>query len=211
MTETILKLVHDYGYFVLIGFNSVERLGIPLPAGIATTFAYAFSFMGRLNLIIVLLISTAIPLIFSLISYNIGRKHKVKAIDSRKMNKLKNFYEHHAGITIILSQLQAPARSYIGFLAGDTNYDLKKYIIASLIGVGVGILEGTFYGMIISKNFNNLNTTLSNLSRIGPIVILAFIAVYIINKKHILTKFFHYIHHKEHRLVVWLRHEGNIL
>ena len=157
----IIPLLWEIGIFIAIFAESIPFIGGFIPGGIIVLFLGGlFSRFGYLNigvtLIVCFLASYSIDLFGYYLGKNKGRKliHKYAKyflIKRELVNKISALLRKHPTRISIISKFNPATRSIIGFTAGVSHVNFKKYRKVSMISsaswvivfVGIGYLFGT--------------------------------------------------------------------
>ncbi|QCE33023.1 DedA family protein [Acetobacteraceae bacterium] len=142
----------NYGYLVVGIIIFLESIGLPLPA---ETLVIAISLYAAithsLNIFIIALLTILATIFGNIIGYFIGKKigHVVlknfgKYIGLNEDRLLIGRYlcHHWGGITIVFSRYFALLRLVASLIAGALHMNLRRFLIADIIG---GVLWGLTY------------------------------------------------------------------
>lgn len=169
----LAEIIATYGaltYVILfaIVFAETGFVFTPFLPGDSLLFAAgAFSAIGSLNIVILLLLLWVAAFLGDTVNYWIGRFFGQKIIDNKKIpinkehiDKTQRFYDKHGGKTIFLARFVPIIRTFAPFVAGIGKMDYKKFVSYNATGGFVWVfgftLLGHFFGNIpsIKENFS---------------------------------------------------------
>ena len=177
----IISLIGYFGVFILM---MLESTMIPIPAEAVMPFAGFLAAMGKMNIILIIIISTLASLCGSLISYWIGHKYSDKVIrrfgkylmlDESHLLKAENYFRKHGGKTIFIARFIPGIRHVISIPAGVGKMSLKKFCLFTAIGAGLWNSFLLLLGYILQKNWEVIYSYTEILDMVVIFFIVAFI------------------------------------
>lgn len=167
--EFIVKNFGPLTYIILffIIFMETGFVITPFLPGDSIIFAVgAFSALGYFNIIPVYILLFFAAVLGDSLNYWIGHKigpvvfeKETKFIKKKYLDRTKDFYEKHGGITIILARFIPIIRTFAPFVAGVGIMNYKKFITFNIIGgflwISLFLFLGYFFGniQIVKDNF----------------------------------------------------------
>lgn len=167
------QLISTYGVFVyailfVIVFVETGLVITPFLPGDSLLFAAgAFSALGSLNLISVLLLLCLAAVFGDTVNYWIGHFFGEKIIANKRIpinqnhiDETQKFFDKHGGKTIVLARFVPIVRTFAPFVAGIGKMSYSKFISFNIIGgiswVLLFTLTGYFFGNIpmVKHNFS---------------------------------------------------------
>ncbi|MBI5059238.1 DedA family protein [candidate division KSB1 bacterium] len=167
------QVISDYGtltYLILfiIIFCETGLVVTPFLPGDSLLFAAgAFAALGSLELMLLLLILYAAPILGDSTNYWIGRFVGPRVFSSNSrwlrreyLDKTHAFYETHGGKTVIIARFMPIFRTFAPFVAGIGKMNYAKFLSFSVGGtvlwISVCVLAGYFFGNIpiVKRNFS---------------------------------------------------------
>lgn len=143
LSELFTGIIASTGYFGIFILMMLESMVAPVPSELVMPFAGFLVADGKLNLWLVVLVSTLASITGSLISYFIaffGEKElihklgKFVLLDKEELAWTQRWFERRGSITILISRFIPVIRHLISFPAGLARMDLKKFILFTALG-----------------------------------------------------------------------------
>ncbi|MEK7566826.1 MAG: DedA family protein [Patescibacteria group bacterium] len=179
------EIIVRYGmlsYVVLFAIIFAETgfVFTPFLPGDSLLFAAgAFSAIGSLNIVVLLLLLWAAAFLGDMANYWIGHYFGQKMVDNpripinqKHIDTTQRFYDKHGGKTIFLARFMPIIRTFAPFVAGIGKMDYKKFISYNAGGGFVWVFGFTLLGYF----FGNLPSVKENFS----VVIIAIIILSVI-------------------------------
>lgn len=149
-------------YLVLFAIVFAEIGIFPLfflPGNPLIFIAGSFCKLGALNLELTLLTLISAIILGNLTTYQIGKifGHKISNSQSpwaskEALKRTKKFYHKYGQLTLMISPFVAMIRTFAPLLAGVSEMEYKKYLIASTIGavlwIGILVTAGYYFSSI---------------------------------------------------------------
>lgn len=183
------EVISTYGtatYLLLFGIIFAETGFVltPFLPGDSLLFAAgAFSGLGSLNLIVLLVLLTTAAILGDTVNYWIGHFFGEKMIanpkipiEQKHIDKTNAFFAKYGGKTIILARFVPIVRTFAPFVAGVGQMNYQRFFLFNVAGgvlwCGIFILSGFFFGNIpaIKENFSLVVIAIIILS-VAPMVL----------------------------------------
>jgi undecaprenyl-diphosphatase len=143
MTETIGRLVADYGYLIVALFIAGEGLAIPFPTDTTLVTAAALAAHGRLSLAAVFLVATAAATIGSTAAFVIGRRggdffeRHSRRVHPRVLTRTRAFFDRHGAAAVLSGRFIPFARMLIAPMAGLSSMSLARFTVFNVCGAAL--------------------------------------------------------------------------
>src|SRR3989338_1196917 len=143
LSELFTGIIASTGYFGIFILMVLESMVAPVPSELVMPFAGFLVADGKLNLWLVIIISTIASVTGSLISYFIayfGGKElihkfgKFVLLDKDELEWTERWFQKRGSITILISRFIPVVRHLISLPAGLARMDLKRFIFFTTIG-----------------------------------------------------------------------------
>lgn len=173
MLEAIIFYITTYissnlGHFFVFLFMTIESSFIPFPSEIVMIPAGTLSFLGHLNIYLVIFLGTLGSVVGALINYFIGyyfgRKYllknkKIFFINLSHLRKTEHFFKKYGKSATFFARLIPVVRQYISLPAGFSKMNLKDFILYTFLGSFIWVsflaIIGFRLGDEISKSVVN--------------------------------------------------------
>lgn len=173
MLEEIIFYITTYissnlGHFFVFLFMTIESSFIPFPSEIVMIPAGTLSFLGHLNIYLVIFLGTLGSVVGALINYFIGfyfgRKYllknkKIFFINLSHLRKTEHFFKKYGKSATFFARLIPVVRQYISLPAGFSKMNLKDFILYTFLGSFIWVsflaIIGFRLGDEISKSVVN--------------------------------------------------------
>ncbi len=122
---------------------TLESADIPIPSEITLLFAGFLAYIGRFDIVSVILVASLGNLLGSLVNYWVAYRYQHQAItflekwhlmSREEMARASHWFETRGLIAVFLGRLFPVIRTFISFPAGMFKVDLKHFIILTFIG-----------------------------------------------------------------------------
>ncbi len=159
----IVDVIHKLGYVGIILFMALESSFVPFPSEIVVAPAGYLAYLGKMNIVLVIISGIIGSILGSLVNYWIanrfGRDFLLKYakyffINKEKFDKFDKFFNTHGEITTFVGRLIPVVRQYISFPAGLVRMDLKKFILYTGLGAAIWCTILAFVGYFVGDNIN---------------------------------------------------------
>jgi membrane protein DedA with SNARE-associated domain len=191
LTEVATGLVQSLGYGGLTFGLTLDSSGIPIPSEVLIPLAAAGAKVGRLDLWLVILVSTLAQTAGGIIAYYIGAKGGLPLIDRygkyflvshHEAVKVHNWFERYGTPVIIGGRCLPVVRGYIGFVAGIAEMPVWRYIAASAVGSLGWTLILVAAGWTVAGNIDSIAAALKPASAVIIVLLAAGAAFYLSGK-----------------------------
>ena len=160
--ESVVALYGMAIYVMLFAIVFCEIAFIPLfflPGDPLLFICGALCAAGALNMMILIPLLFAAAVAGSIVSYWIGHLigHKLyttenKWVDKAALHNTRAFYEHHGGVTFLLSPFVAVVRTFAPLVGGVAEMNFAKFVLCVVLGAALWVVTlvpgGYFFGHI---------------------------------------------------------------
>jgi membrane protein DedA with SNARE-associated domain len=184
MTQTLINLVGSWGLIAIFVTMAAESAGLPISSEVVVPLGGALAAQGRLNLVLVVLVSSLANLAGSLIAFYLTRRYGERVVLSRAGRRLglsrghlrlaNRFFERFGLWAVFLGRLLPIVRTYISFPAGVSRIRYVPFMLATLAGAIPWNFALAYAGYKLGQHYETVAAYLS------PFVIPIAIAVVII-------------------------------
>jgi membrane protein DedA with SNARE-associated domain len=184
MTQWLISLVATWGYIAIFVTMTGESAGLPISSEIVVPLGGALASQGKLNFILVVLISSLANLAGSLIAFYLTRRYGERVVLSRAGRRLglsrghlrlsNRFFERFGLWAVFVGRLLPIVRTYISFPAGLSKIGYTRFILATMAGAIPWNLVLAYAGYKLGQQYQTVAATL------GPFAIPIGIAVLIL-------------------------------
>jgi membrane protein DedA with SNARE-associated domain len=184
MTQWLISLVATWGYIAIFVTMTGESAGLPISSEIVVPLGGALASQGKLNFILVVLISSLANLAGSLIAFFLTRRYGERVVLSRAGRRLglsrghlrlsNRFFERFGLWAVFVGRLLPIVRTYISFPAGLSKIGYTRFILATMAGAIPWNLALAYAGYKLGQQYQTVAATL------GPFAIPIAIAVLIL-------------------------------
>jgi membrane protein DedA with SNARE-associated domain len=184
MTQALINLVGTWGYIAIFVTMVGESAGLPISSEIVVPLGGALASQGKLNFILVVLVSSLANLTGSLIAFWLTRRYGERVVLSRAGRwaglsrghlRLANRFFGRFGLwAVLVGRLLPIVRTYISFPAGLSKIGYVRFTIATLAGAIPWNFALAFAGLKLGEHYQTVAATM------GPFVIPIAIGVVIL-------------------------------
>ena len=137
------SIIGSTGYFGIFFLMMLESMVAPVPSELVMPFAGFLVADGKLNLWLVIIVSTLASITGSLISYFIayfGEKELIHKfgrfvfLDKEELDWTQRWFEKRGSFTILISRFIPVIRHLISIPAGLAKMDLKHFVFFTAVG-----------------------------------------------------------------------------
>ncbi len=143
LSEIFTGVIASTGYLGVFILMVLESMVAPVPSELVMPFAGFLVADGKLNLWLVILVSSLASITGSLISYFVayfGEKELIHKfgrfvlLDKEELEWTERWFQKHGSITIFISRFIPVVRHLISIPAGLARMDLKRFILFTAVG-----------------------------------------------------------------------------
>jgi membrane protein DedA with SNARE-associated domain len=184
MTQALINLVGTWGYIAILVTMAGESAGLPISSEIVVPLGGALASQGKLNLVLVVLVSSVGNLAGSLIAFYLTRRYGERVVLSRAGRRLglsrghlrlsNRFFERFGLWAVFVGRLLPIVRTYISFPAGLSKIGYPRFILATMAGAIPWNFALAYAGYKLGQHYETVAATL------GPFAIPIAIAVVIL-------------------------------
>lgn len=152
MTQSLVRLLEHYGYYIVIVFFIAEGVGIPFPAETMLVTAAAFASRGKLSLSGVLVAGALGGIVGGSAGYWIGRLGGLPLINrlgrfirlnQAKLARSQEFFRERGAAAAILGRFVAFLRIIVPMLIGLSTMRFARFSAFNAVGsIGAALTYG---------------------------------------------------------------------
>jgi membrane protein DedA with SNARE-associated domain len=184
MTQWLISLVATWGYIAIFVTMAGESAGLPLSSEIVVPLGGALASQGKLNFVLVVLVSSAANVTGSLIAFYLTRRYGERVVLSRAgrwaglsrghLRLANRFFDRFGLWAVFLGRLVPIVRTYISFPAGLSRIGYTTFTLATMAGAIPWNLALAYAGLKLGQHYATVAATL------GPFAIPIAIGVVIL-------------------------------
>ena len=184
MTASLTHLVATYGLIAIFITMAAESAGIPISSEIVVPLGGALAAQGKLNLVLVVAVSSVANLAGSLIAFYLTRRYGEQVVLSRfgrwlglsrgHLRLANRFFSRFGLWAVFLGRLLPLVRTYISFPAGLSRIGYLRFTIGTIAGAIPWNFALAYAGFKLGQHWEEVATAL------GPFLIPIAIAVVIL-------------------------------
>jgi membrane protein DedA with SNARE-associated domain len=183
MTASLTHLVATYGLIAIFVTMAAESAGIPISSEIVVPLGGALAAQGKLNLVLVIAVSSIANLAGSLIAFYLTRRYGEQVVLSRfgrwlglsrgHLRLANRFFDRFGLWAVFLGRLLPIVRTYISFPAGLSRIGYVRFTIATLAGAIPWNFGLAYAGFKLGQHWEEVATALGPfLIPIGIVVVI---------------------------------------
>ena len=143
MMHTMMHLLHQYSYALILGVIALECAGIILPGETVLVTAALYASHGHLNILLVLASAAAGAMLGNMAGYVLGRlvgqrvlaRHGWRiGLTDRRLALGRYMFARHGGKMVFFSRFAAVLRSFSALLAGANLMAWRPFLLWSAAG-----------------------------------------------------------------------------
>src|ERR1700730_12497563 len=144
LTNLLISLVGSYGLLAIFVTMAGESAGLPISSEIVVPLGGALASQGKLNLILVVAVSSVANLTGSLIAFWLTRRYGERVVLSRAGRRLglsrghlrlaNRFFDRFGLWAVFVGRLLPIVRTYISFPAGLSRIGYLRFTLATVAG-----------------------------------------------------------------------------
>lgn len=184
MTQWLISLVGTWGLPAIFVTMTGESAGLPISSEIVVPLGGALASQGKLNLILVVLVSSAANLTGSLIAFWLTRRYGERVVLSRfgrwmglsrgHLKLADRFFSRFGLWAVFVGRLLPIVRTYISFPAGVSKIGYGRFTLATMAGAIPWNFALAYAGYKLGQHYETVAATL------GPFAIPIAIGVVIL-------------------------------
>ncbi len=156
MLDFIVDIVFSIGYIGFFFYMIIVGTFVPLPTQLILLPAGYLVSQGRLDFLLIVLVTALGITIGALINYHLAKFLSKKVLDKSKIIKLERFFKRYGKLSLFLAPLTFGLGQYISIPAGIAKVELKYFIpiifISNSIWNTAMLLLGYIYGKDASSH-----------------------------------------------------------
>ena len=162
ITNYIESIIVQGGYFILFVttiFEGIPLVGMLVPGHVTIMIGGFVARLGRLDLVLVLIVSISGALIGDYMGFYIGKKYGMNFINKLRpylfisdaqINRANSLLAKHTGKALVIGRFTPATRALMPFLVGTTHLETKRFWLFNIIGgiawVTISVLIGFLFG-----------------------------------------------------------------
>jgi len=188
LTNLIIHIISSLGYAGVGFLMALQTVAIPIPSEVILPFAGYLASLGRFNIYVIALVGGLGSCVGSLVAYYIGYKGgrplvekygSYILISKNDLDLAEKFFAHSGRLAVFIGQLLPVVRSFIGFVAGVSEEDIKKFLLSVFLGSFAWSLGLAYIGQKLGQNWDSLHSRFQNLDLVVVILIIAGLAFWV--------------------------------
>lgn len=195
LSEIFTGLIANTVYMGIFVLMTLESMIAPVPSELVMPFAGFLVADGKLNLWLVILVSSLASITGSLISYfaaYFGEKElihhfgKLMFMDEEELEWAQRWFQKRGSITILISRFIPVIRHLISIPAGLAKMDLKQFILFTAVGATAWNTFLLYVGMQLRERWDLVHKYSNQLDVLVIILLVVGVAYYAYRhwKKH---------------------------
>ena len=186
MTQWLISLVGTWGLPAIFVTMTGESAGLPISSEIVVPLGGALASQGKLNLVLVVAVSSLANLTGSLIAFWLTRRYGERIVLSRLGRRLglsrghlrlaNRFFDRFGLWAVFVGRLLPIVRTYISFPAGVSKIGYVRFVLATLAGAIPWNFALAYAGYKLGQHYQTVAATLSPFVipiAIGVVILLA--------------------------------------
>ncbi len=171
MTQTLINLVGTWGLLAIFITMAGESAGIPISSEIVVPLGGALAAQGKLNFVLVVLVSSLANLAGSLIAFYLTRRYGERVVLSRlgrrfglsrgHLRLANRFFARFGLWAVFIGRLLPIVRTYISFPAGLSRIGYVRFTLATLAGAIPWNFALAYACLQLGKNYEKVSATIS--------------------------------------------------
>ena len=168
LSSDFIHNLSQYGYYIIFLLVFLQEVGVPspLPNELVLLFSGYMAYLGKLNIIYIILSALSGDILGSAILFTLffffgkhimDRKPRWIPLPEAKLNKLSNKLQTMGFTGVFLGRLSPFIRGYVSVLSGLMNYSPRKY--SAIIAISAP-LWASFYvssGFLLGPYWKNVS------------------------------------------------------
>jgi membrane protein DedA with SNARE-associated domain len=186
VTSWLVSLVSSWGYIAIFVTMAGESAGLPISSEIVVPLGGALASQGKLNFVLVVLVSSVANLAGSLIAFYLTRRYGERVVLSRAgrwmglsrghLRLANRFFDRFGLWAVFVGRLLPIVRTYISFPAGLSRIGYVRFTLATLAGAIPWNFALAYAGYKLGQHYEQVAATLGPFAipiAIGVVVLLA--------------------------------------
>lgn len=186
MTQWLISVVGTWGLPGIFVTMTGESAGLPISSEIVVPLGGALASQGKLNFVLVVLVSSLANLTGSLIAFYVTRRFGERVVLSRfgrwmglsrgHLRLANRFFDRFGPWAVFVGRLLPIVRTYISFPAGVSRMGYVWFTIATMAGAIPWNFVLAYAGFKLGQHYETVAATLSPFAipiAIGVVILLA--------------------------------------
>lgn len=186
MTQWLISIVGTWGYPAIFVTMAGESAGLPISSEIVVPLGGALASQNKLNLVLVVLVSSLANLAGSLVAFWLTRRYGERVVLSRfgrwmglsrgHLRLANRFFDRVGLWAVFVGRLLPIVRTYISFPAGVSKIGYARFILATMAGAIPWNFALAYAGYKLGQHYATVAATLSPFAipiAIGVVILLA--------------------------------------
>ncbi|MCX4364173.1 MAG: DedA family protein [Bacilli bacterium] len=187
MNATIISIINKFGYIGILLLIAIENIFPPIPSEVILTFSGFIAESAELNLFLIIIYATLGSVLGAIILYFFGViliNSKISKILHLKEENIKNSIEtfkKKGSKSVFFCRLVPILRSLISIPAGLSKMNFLLFLTLTTVGSLIWNIILILLGNMVGENYYLVADFISSYYKF---IILAFIIIYIIVRRH---------------------------
>jgi membrane protein DedA with SNARE-associated domain len=186
VTSWLTSLVASWGYFAILVTMAGESAGLPISSEIVVPLGGALASQGKLNFVLVVVVSSIANLTGSLIAFYLTRRFGERVVLSRAGRRMglsrghlrlaNRFFDRFGLWAVFVGRLLPIVRTYISFPAGLSRIGYVRFTLATMAGAIPWNFALAYAGYKLGQHYEQVAATLGPFAipiAIGVVILLA--------------------------------------
>jgi membrane protein DedA with SNARE-associated domain len=182
----LINLVGSWGLLAIFVTMTAESAGIPISSEIVVPLGGALASQGKLNFVLVVLVSSLANLVGSLIAFYLTRRYGERVVLSRAgrwlglskghLRLANRFFDRFGLWAVFVGRLLPVIRTYVSFPAGVSKMGYLWFSVATLAGAIPWNFVLAYAGLQLGQHWEVVATTMQPFVipiAIGVVILLA--------------------------------------
>ncbi len=188
LSEFVINLISNLGYFGVVIAMAIESACIPLPSEIILPFSGFLVYEGQFNLWFASLAGTLGCLIGSIVAYYVGvwggrplveKYGKYVLISHHDLDLADRWFKKYGAWSIFFSRLLPVVRTFISFPAGVARMNIWTFSIYTVLGSFPWCVGLVYLGQRLGGHWDGLGEYFHKFDLVIGIIIIAGVTWYI--------------------------------
>jgi membrane protein DedA with SNARE-associated domain len=177
-----LDVLLSLGYLGIFYLMTLDSMMVPAASEAVLVLAGVLSYMGRFNLLTVIIVATAASLFGSTVTWLIGKYGGRRAVEKyghyvlirrEDIERGDAFFRRHGDFAVFIGRILPLVRTYISLPAGIALMQFRHFILFTFAGTVIFVSVLTAAGYEIGRNLGTVYAILGYFNDTAAAVVLA--------------------------------------